>query len=115
MDNASLGLRLDKKTNKITMTDVKLTSKDNIINSTIVNLKNYTTIAFANSSYKILDENGNYNVDWQGTGVLHGVEFDIDEFEFELYDYKDKSDYYSVFYIYDIYGNVHYSKLVNMK
>ncbi len=115
MDNANLDLRLDKKTNKITMTDVKLTSKDNIINSTIVNLKNYTTIAFANSSYKILDENGNYNVDWQGTGVLHGVEFDIDEFEFELYDYKDKSDYYSVFYIYDIYGNVHYSKLVNMK
>ena len=81
----------------------------------IVDPKEYHSIAFASSSYKVVDSQGNYVNDWESNGVMKGVELTFDELSFELNDFNDGYDYYAVFKIWDINNNSYYSKLVKMK
>ena len=46
---------------------------------------------------------------------MDGFETEIDNFQFELETFDDDSDYYVIFYLYDIYGNTTISNLVKIQ
>lgn len=114
-DSANMTLVYDKKTGKVNIGSVVLINKDESMPNTIaVDLNDYTHVVFGSSSYKILDDNGNYVIDWESNGVYEGFEENVGKFDFELNNYDDGYDYYCVFKIWDTNNNVSYSKLVKM-
>ena len=115
-DVATVSLMLDKQKNKVSISGVLLSNKEDLPSKVMVDLKDYTHIIFSSTSYKILDENGNYTEDWDNNGTSEGHEFRTDEdYEFKINDFADDYDYYCVFRIYDVNNNYYYSNLVKMK
>lgn len=121
-DPARVRLSRDKKTNKIEIDSVILLKDENkqgenkmvVPNNTLVDLKDYTHIVIASSSYKILDKNGNYTESWESDKVIKGFEEEVDKFEFKDETFNDGYDYYAVFKIFDLSGKYTYSKLIKM-
>lgn len=103
----------DYQGNNVTATNIILTG-DEHIEGTIANLEEYTTIEFWNFKYKILDSNGEYTTDWEGSQTKYGYEFYTDNFNFKRAT-LEKGDYYCIFMVEDIYGNMYYSKLLSIK
>lgn len=114
-ENAKMSLLLDKKTNKVDVSGVLLLAKENLPGRTMVDLKDYTSIIFASSSYNIMNADGSYNENWESNGIIKGIEVEAGDFEFLLQDYNDGYDYYCVFRIFDINNNAYHSKLIKMK
>ena len=116
IESAAMSFLLNRKTNKVNISGVRLLSKDNDLPGRVmVDINDYTAVIFASSSYKINNGDGTYNPNLESDGVMQGVKANIDELEFDLQDYSDGYDYYCVFRIYDVNNNVYYSKLINLK
>lgn len=115
METATLSLLLDKNTNKVNVSSILLSAKNDLPGRTMVDLKDYTHVVFASSSYNVMNEDGTYNENWESNGTIKGLEVDVGDFEFELQDYNDGYDYYCVFIIFDVNNNSYYSKLIKMK
>ncbi|MGM9881742.1 MAG: clostripain-related cysteine peptidase [Bacilli bacterium] len=115
METATISLLLDKKTNKVNISGILLSATDDLPGRTMVDLNDYTQVIFASSSYNIANADGTYNENWESNGIIEGIEVDVGDFEFDLQDYNDDYDYYSVFRIFDVNNNSYYSKLVKMK
>ena len=121
-DPARVRLSRDKKTNKIEIDSIILLKDENkqgenqmvVPNNTLVDLKDYTHIVIASSSYKILDKNGNYTESWESDKVIKGFEEEVDKLEFKDETFNDGYDYYAVFKIFDLSGKYTYSKLIKM-
>lgn len=114
-DKATMFLLLDKKTNKVSISGIVLSSDGIIPGRAMLNINDYTHVVFASSSYNISNEDGTFNENAESNGVIQGIEADVNELEFELQDYNDGYDYYCVFKIFDVNNNVYYSKLVKLK
>ena len=117
-DSVKISIILDKKTNKIQLTDALLMSKNSLPSKISVNLKDYQTLELGSSSYKIMDENNQFNENWDDTSnrIFEGIEIDLSEdYKIELEDYSDGYEYYCIFKIYDVNNNSYYSPLVKMK
>ena len=121
-DVGSMTLTYDKKTKNIDIASIVNNTSDNLLNSTMVDLKEYDSIAFSIvSGYSILDEEGNYvgPYDEEGNlksdGVITGWETKVNEYGFSLETFDDEYDYYCIFVITDTHNNNSYSKLVKMK
>lgn len=119
IDGAQLSLVLDKKTGEVTVGSVLLNEEDDNKPVTVaVDLKDYQYITFGSMSHKLLDENGNFDLNVyenNSNGVFEGVEISVDEVsDFKLSSFDDENDYYCVFRIYDVNNNYNYSKLVKM-
>ncbi len=115
MDNAQMNLILNKKNNKISINNVILNNKNNLKpNIASVNLSEYKNIAFGSFKYKILDSNGNYKTDWNSNGIYEGVEIDVKDIDFEIQNFENDYDYYTVFMIKDTNNKTYYSKLIKM-
>ncbi len=114
-DVARLSLVYDKSQNTIKAGSAILVEKGEYIPNTVaVDMNDYTSVAFGNYSYKILDGNGNYSENWESNGTYKGIEVDIGNFDFKLQNFDDGNDYYCVFKIWDTYNNAYYSQLVKM-
>lgn len=87
----------------------------NGVSGTIANLDNYNIYAILSSHYNILDNKGNYIDNWDNEGIIQGYEFKKDELVMEKARLDDKSEYFCVFKIRDVYGNIFYSKLMSLK
>ena len=112
---ANMTLVYNKNTGKVDIESIILKSKETGIPNTVaVNLDDYSHIVFASSSYKILDENGNYDENWESNGIIEGFEEKVDNFDFVLNSFDDDYDYYCVFKIWDVNNNYYYSPLVKM-
>ena len=77
----------------------------------IISLKEYKTAEFSTTKYKILNDNGEYDSNWDNNGVVNLIQFETDSLKFKKASLDDK-DYYCLFKVYDIYGNYYYSKLM---
>lgn len=84
------------------------------IGGAVADLDKYTSYSILSSHYQILDSNGNYTDNWDNNGIIQGYEFKKDEFVLEKAT-LDENDYYCIFKIKDVYGNIYYSKLMNLK
>ena len=80
-----------------------------------IKLSDYTSITYANSRYNIVDENGNFNPNFQSDGIIRGIELNVDEFKYIKEDFDSEYDYYALFRIWDTANNVYHSKLVKME
>ena len=114
-DAVKMSLVYDKLTGNTKIGSVIINNGDNDLPGIVaVNLDDYTNMVFASSSYKILDDNGNYTSDWVSDGGIKGMEEKVDKVDFKLQNFDDGYDYYCVFYIFDTNNNVSYSKLVKL-
>jgi len=112
---ATISLIYDKNKKTTKIGSVVLINDDEYTpNSVAIDLKDYSHVVFASSSYKILDENGNYNENWESNGIIEGIETKVNEIAFEQQTFDDEYDYYCIFRIYDTSNNYSYSKLVKM-
>ncbi len=76
--------------------------------------REYEYVQIASGSYFITeDENGNPSFEW--TGNIYGYEYEMkNSFAVETGDIKNKEDYYFVFRVEDVYGNVYFSRVQNL-
>ncbi len=114
-DSATILLVYDKNNKTIKISSAIINDNGEYKpDSVAVDLNDYTSIMFGSSKYKILDDNGNYNENWESNGVFEGFEENIKKIEFKLQSFDDGYDYYAVFIIWDTNNNSYYSKLVKM-
>ena len=114
-DGVKMSLIYDKKTGKTKIGSIILNNGNNDLPGVVaVNLNDYSSMVFASSSYKILDESGNYTNNWVSDGIIKGMEEKVDKVDFKLQNYDEGFDYYCVFYIYDTNNNLSFSKLVKL-
>ena len=117
VDKVKLSFILDKKTNKVQIANVLLMDKNNLPSKINIDIKKYSNLELGSSSYKIIDDNGNFNENWstESNNIYEGIDLDPNEdYIIELEDYQDGYDYYCTFMIYDINNNRYYSNLVKM-
>lgn len=89
----------------------KITQFINISDGVILNIDDYEKIDFVNTKYKILDSDGNYMTTWERANTIDYTEVEVGtDYKFSL-STLDDGDYYCVFKIVDVYGNVFYSSL----
>ena len=87
-------------------------------NKQLINLADYDCFEAMGMCNKITrDENGNLLsfFDWEASGTLLGVGADYKNGDLQIVQApidKDKNDYYCIFHIYDVYGNVTVSELI---
>ena len=81
-----------------------------------IKITDYNFVSVLSSRYKLLDENGNYNPDWQSTsnGVIEGKVFRTNKIKFIKEDFKNGYDYYIVFRVFDIANNEYDSKPIKL-
>lgn len=115
MKNANIHLKVDKNGKPI-VTNTTLIDSNSNVGSASVDYKNYTTVQFGNFRYKILDENGNYIENWQGsaTKYLYEVKTKDDNIEFKTASLDDDKDYYCIFKIKDVKNDYYYSNLIKL-
>lgn len=91
---------------------VPMETEDGIAPKMLTILDDWHTLQFLKFNYKIFDENGNYDTNWESGGTIYGWELYIDEITgFAKADLQD-SEYYCIFSIIDSQGNVSYSQAV---
>ena len=119
---AKLILKLDRKTNKVSVVSVLIrgeNSKDNddtvgsLPYNVVVDLNDYEYITFTTTKYIVTNEDGTYSNNWKHEN-LDALQLKTKDIKFELEDFKKKKEYYAAFMIWDIYGNVSYSNLVKI-
>ena len=116
--NVEFKIIFDKELQKISVLGAFAYPEENdkLTKNLAVNIHDYEAIAFSLSkSYQLFDENGNYIGTEIKSEFMDGFETEIDNFQFELETFDDDSDYYVIFYLYDIYGNTTISNLVKIQ
>nr|MCR5788135.1 hypothetical protein [Bacilli bacterium] len=95
---------------------IVLTSKEKAqgVSGAVLGKDDFTSLDFPYSSYNILDENGNYKENWDKNKTLLIFEVKQNGFKLERESLDKNKEYYIVFRITDVYGNVSYTKLLKM-
>lgn len=122
MDRANINLLYDKKTKKIGVLNV-MYADEGRADTAVVDLSKYDNVEFSLASgWDILDANGHYvgpqtdaNGKVKGDGIMTGWEEKVGNYKFELEKFEENREYYGVFAIKDVYGNITYSDLIKMK
>ena len=119
---AKLILKLDRKTNKVSVVSVLIRGENSKNNddtvgslpyNVVVDLNDYEYITFTTTKYIVTNEDGTYSNNWKHEN-LDAIQLKTKDIKFELEDFKKKKEYYAAFMIWDIYGNVSYSNLVKI-
>lgn len=116
-DGVEMSIVYNKKTQEFEIDSAVLNSKNKTINNIAVDINNYDYIAFGSTSSKILDKNGNVDMENFGNdnnGIFEGIELKIEELELKLANFDKEKNYYCTFRIYDVNNNVYYSKLIKI-
>lgn len=88
----------------------------NVFSPAGTKLTDYNFITVASSRYKLLDENGNYNPNWDQTSnnSIQGTIHRTNMAKFTREDFSDDYDYYIVFRVLDIANNEYNSKPIKI-
>lgn len=113
IEPATATIRIDKEHKngyvKAVYTDSENTSQENLslFAPTGIKLTDYNFVTVMSSRYKLLDENGKYNPDWDKTSnhTIEGKMFRTNMTKFIKEDFSSGYDYYVVFRIFDVANN----------
>ena len=96
--------------------DTSETNKKMYFSEEAIKLEDYSLIEIETQSYKITTEDNKFDPNYlkNGNKKYTGKIFPTNAYKFILEDFNSKYDYYGVFQIEDIYGNITYSNLVKM-
>lgn len=113
-NSATIHIKTDKNKNTYLTRAVQI--DNNSVGGALLDLEDYTTISFGNFKYKILDKNGNYNENWEGSDVKYLFEVGTGEEDYELKttNLDDKDNYYCIFKVKDIKNKYYYSNLIKV-
>ncbi len=116
MKAATMSLTLDRESNNVDITNTVINSTYDLPNRTTADINDYQSIAFGSSSYYILDDEGNVDINWSDSsnGVFTGYEEYVENLNFKIYDFDDGYDYYCTFEIDDVNNNTYYSELIKL-
>ncbi len=125
-DPATMTIRIDKDNPNGTIKSIVLldNQKDNsnsdslkLFSNTGVRLNDYTFIIFGGQSYKIQDDSGKFNPNFlqKSSGTFTGNYLPTNQFHFIKENFSSEYDYYAVFKVEDISGQVYYSEITKMK
>lgn len=113
---ASLDFTIDYKDGKPYIASTALVDRSSdAISVRYVDINHYDSVEFTSFRYGILDKDGKYKEDWDSNDVkyLFGIK-PSEGYELVNVSLDDEGDYYTIFSIRDIYGNVFYSNLVSV-
>ena len=104
------------KNNNISMGTVEKVQKDEItgIYNSIgvpVNINDYVAIDFNQFHYNVIDQNGDYTPDWEGSHIAYVSRYYVKDLKFEYIDI-DINDFYCSFVIRDTQNKYYYSNLI---
>ena len=123
-DPATMTIRMDKDNPNGTIKSIVLldNKKENseslkLFSNAGVSLNDYTFIIFGGQSYKIQDDSGKFNPNFlqNSSGTFTGKYLPINQFHFIKENFSSEYDYYAVFKVEDISGQVYYSEITKMK
>jgi len=116
---AEASIILNKDTNEITLGPAFVKSNaddDKALYNVLVDYDDYESIYFCITGYDILDNDGNYNSDWERNETIEYFYAKFENLSFDLVDFNNgENEYYAVFYIYDVNNNVSFSNLIKIK
>ena len=100
----------------IVSTDKDDTKKTMYFSENAVKLTDYSFMQVANQAYIIRNKDGKFNPKFwdHGSGVYSGQELATNMYKLILEDFNGDYDYYGVFSIKDVAGNIYYSDIVKM-
>ena len=113
-------IQLYIKDNKVIEQGIVPLNNDIISNNTSKikwSVKDWTSIAFTNFRYNILDKNGNYTMNWipDKTKYLYEIKPQEEKFSFEFRKLNSNKEYYAVVNVLDYQGNIYNSELFKIK
>ncbi len=96
--------------------DTSETNKKMYFSEEAIKIDDYSLIETVTQSYKITTDDNKFDPNYlkNGNKKYTGKVFPTNAYKFILEDFNSKYDYYGVFQIEDIYGNITYSNLVKM-
>lgn len=107
-------LHLKVKDNKVYESEI-IESEKGKEGGILLDPKDYDTLMFEHTKWNVLDANGNYSGP-KRTDSMSVWEYKTNNgYELSLSSLDDKDNYYCVFQIYDVKGNVYYSNLEKIK
>jgi hypothetical protein len=118
IEAVNIVLKVDNKTNKGTIVDIRPISddKENVSGKVSYSLKDWNVMQFVSSSYKLLDKDGKKLDEWLKTDTMYGTEVKIKDGYTFFADSLDKNEeYYYMFRVTDTQGNLYESNLVKAK
>ncbi len=109
-------LYYDREGNELKVSVAKIRSADERVNGTLLDLGKYSKVDIVFTERRILDEKGEVMPieDWEKSPNINAVRLDINEETFKLRSLDTDNDYYCLFMITDVAGNVSYSKLIKV-
>ena len=80
-----------------------------------INVDDWDKLSLLNFKYNILDKNGNYTSSWENSGIVQGIEFDINKnYIIKFADLDVSKKYYCLFRVKDSQGNTYLSKITEI-
>ena len=80
-----------------------------------INIDDWDKLSLLNFKYNILDKDGNYTTSWENSGIVQGIEFDINkEYTIKFADLDVSKKYYCLFRVKDSQGNTYLSKMTEI-
>ena len=80
-----------------------------------INVNDWDILSLLNFKYNIIDSNGNYTSSWINSGIVQGIELDVNkDYIIKFADLDVSKDYYCLFRVRDSQGNVYLSKIVEI-
>ena len=80
-----------------------------------INVNDWDILSLLNFKYNILDNDGNYTSSWINSGIVQGIELDVNkDYIIKFADLDVSKNYYCLFRIRDSQGNVYLSKIIEI-
>lgn len=115
IEAAKIKITGDQTTGEVKVDSVRLLDEDGLVGGRYVSLDDYDNVAFAVSSFNIINDDMSYNENFTSNGVIQGWEVGTDELDLRFQDSFEKGyEYYCVFTVRDVYNNVVHSKFVKL-
>ncbi len=112
---AKIAITGDQATGEVKVDSVRLLDDEGLVSGRYVDLDNYDNVAFAVSSFNIINDDMSYNEEFTSNGVIQGWEVGTDELDLRFQDgFEEGYEYYCVFIVRDIYNNATHSKFVKL-
>ena len=115
-DEVTISVSYDKSIDSLKLGKVILASKNKYLpGNLVVDLADYNEIVFSNNSYKMLNDKGSFNENWEYNFTATDTTLGTNDFELKMNNFDKDASYYCMFKVIDVFNNIGYSNLIKIK